>query len=139
MVTGFVFIRGTEAKQKKMARKGGYLLRAKSGILEHNRRQIPHGVLGGAGPMRERGHQWLGLGFAVAMALTSPATATDFLFSEDNQITNDIGQLHPNLEPKALLRQDKWLNEPLTRLDYVLMKIETTLPERLNSLARSRV
>jgi hypothetical protein len=85
------------------------------------------------------GHLRLVFSFAVAITVTSTAVATDFLFSEDNQITASTDQFLSSVQPKALLRQDKWLNEPLTRLDYVLMKIEAEMPERLNFWARQLV
>ncbi len=72
---------------------------------------------------------------ATIFALLCPVFATDFLFSEDNQITGDIDQSMSTIEPKSHLPDNKWLNAPLTRLDYVLMKIESTLPDHLNPWA----
>jgi hypothetical protein len=58
------------------------------------------------------------------------------LFEEDNHIEQLSEQDVASIEPKAPVPADKWLSEPLTRLDYVLMKIEATLKENLEGVAR---
>jgi hypothetical protein len=78
---------------------------------------------------------------AVAVGITSPAAdaaskAVDFLFSEDNQIVNTPEQFQNSITEKTLVRDDKWLNEPLTRLDYVLIRIQAHLNTTLSNVAQ---
>jgi hypothetical protein len=77
------------------------------------------------------------LRFVILMTvlLAFPAHAqneVDFLFAEDNQNTRTSKQFGDGIRPKSLIKQNEWLNAPLTRLDYVLMSIEA----RLNKEAR---
>ncbi len=62
-------------------------------------------------------------------ATDAPTKVIDFLFSEDNQIATTEEQLNATIENKEILRNNKWWNESLERLDYALMTIE----EHLNS------
>src|SRR6266481_2251003 len=80
------------------------------------------------------------LALAVAVAATAICSVFaadtsnklfDFLFSEDNQIAGTSEQFQSSIESKPLLRDDKWLNAPLTRLDYVLVNIQSHLKATL--------
>jgi hypothetical protein len=76
------------------------------------------------------------MGILVAcsfFAAYSQAKSVEFLFAEDNQIEQLSELDEVSIEPKAPVPADKWLNEPLTRLDCVLMKIEATLKENLEA------
>jgi hypothetical protein len=79
------------------------------------------------------------MGILIACSFSdaySQAKSVEFLFEEDNQIEQLSEQDGASIEPKAPVPADKWLSEPLTRLDYVLMKIEATLKENLEGVAR---
>src|ERR1700693_3018434 len=76
---------------------------------------------------------FFGVGIAFAIALFCSANAEErsnevnFLFSSDNQISGTAQQYNNDIKSKSIIRDDKWINAPLTRLDYVLIKIESTL------------
>jgi hypothetical protein len=63
----------------------------------------------------------------VACAANAPIP---FLFSQDDQIKQNQQELIDSIESSTTIRDDQWLNGPLTRLDYVLMKIESHLSAR---------
>lgn len=52
-----------------------------------------------------------------------------FLLAEDAAIKGNGEDAFRDLRPSTSIAQDRWLNGPLTRLDYVLMRIEATLAE----------
>lgn len=77
-------------------------------------------------------------GAASLAAAQSPPT--DFLFSEDNQVANSPGSWAEAVGSSAAIKDDQWLNAPLTRLDYVLINVEAHLnkflPAATEELAR---
>lgn len=60
-------------------------------------------------------------------AADAPIASPGFLFSEDAKVGQTIEQFKSGIERKSLIREDKWLNAPLTRLDYVLLNIQMQL------------
>jgi hypothetical protein len=79
------------------------------------------------------------MGILVACSFSdaySHAESVEFLFAEDNQIEQLSEQDEASIDARAPVPADKWLNEPLKRLDYVLMKIEATLKENLEGIAQ---
>src|SRR6266496_222620 len=74
----------------------------------------------------------------IATADAASNKVIDFLFVEDNQIAATAEQLNASIEEKIILRNDKWWNEPLTRLDYALITIEADLNSAFN-LSRSLI
>lgn len=59
-----------------------------------------------------------------------------FLFSEDNQIVESPQELYSSISPRAIIQDDKWLNEPATRLDIVLLNINAKLNADLPSYVK---
>jgi hypothetical protein len=74
---------------------------------------------------------WPAMGVLVLWATVACAANAPipFLFSRDSQIKQSPRDLADSIESSSAIRGDKWLNAPLTRLDYVLMKIESRLNE----------
>lgn len=67
--------------------------------------------------------------FLSGLAL-SPVHAQDvpkFLFAEDAEIGRSLDDAEDAFRGKSLIAEDPWLNAPLTRLDYILLRIESRL------------
>jgi hypothetical protein len=61
----------------------------------------------------------------------------EFLFPEDNNLSQSIDQFDATTKTSSLLREDKWLNASPTRLDIVLMNMQSELrKEHWSSYAR---
>jgi hypothetical protein len=79
---------------------------------------------------------------AAALSLTASSFGqykirgpVDFLFSEDNKPSPTREEFMAGMQPKSMLREDHWLNEPLTRLDYVLINIQAHLTKNASNKA----
>lgn len=78
----------------------------------------------------------------MMMMLTSPSFAqnkVEFLFSQDNQNNQTNEQFRESIKPKSLIKENEWLNAPMTRLDYVLMTIEAELNKSASQAALNYV
>jgi hypothetical protein len=89
----------------------------------------------------QRARRAVTMSAALILALAAPpARAADvpnkpvtFLFSEDDQISGTYDQLRDSIKPKSLIPDDKSLNAPLTRLDYVLINIKNNLEQNISA------
>jgi len=86
------------------------------------------------------------MGIAILIGLHSPIFAADnskpkFLFSEDDQILPALTKSDADVPwpSKTIIRDDKWLNQPLTRLDYILGRMETTLTADNSAVAQELI
>lgn len=73
----------------------------------------------------------------VAAEPPTSSHAPVFEFSADNKINQSPEQFTAQVIPSARLREDAWLNAPLTRLDYVLMRMEAKLTSSLSMSGKS--
>jgi hypothetical protein len=77
---------------------------------------------------------------AVDKRVDAANAPPDFLFSDDSKIVASQQQFENSFEAKTALRNDAWLNAPLTRLDYVLLNIQTqlnaSLPDLINEMIK---
>jgi hypothetical protein len=74
--------------------------------------------------------------FALAIALPLFAhaqgkDAPEFLFSEDSKIADTRENFAERLQTRKLIEADAWLNAPLTRLDYVLVRMQARLEQSI--------
>lgn len=73
------------------------------------------------------------LAAASAHAAVQQSTVP-FLFSQDQAVRQTSDQFNAGVEPRPKLKPDDWLNAPLTRLDYILMRLDKELDDRAKSL-----
>ena len=65
---------------------------------------------------------------SISAAASEVKAHPDFLFTEDNSVPVDqqLGRATVNsIDPSNDINNDKWLNAPLTRLDYILIEIQS--------------
>jgi hypothetical protein len=67
----------------------------------------------------------LGLAIGIATASVSPT------FGDEAADSTTAQQYPSSVEPRPFLRDDTWLNAPLSRLDYVLMNVQSRLNANL--------
>lgn len=72
-------------------------------------------------------------------AQTTNTKELDFLFAEDNQNTRSTEQFLDFVQPKSVVKENAWLNAPMTRLDYVLMMMEARLNKSVGAAALSYI
>lgn len=72
-------------------------------------------------------------------AADTPNASPSFLFSEDARVGQTTEQFTSSFEAKSLIREDKWLNAPLTRLDYVLLNIQARLTNYLSGVVQDSI